>query len=98
MVDGSRAAAISPQQPGDPSPPHWNNYVTVASADETAGKATGAGGTALAEPFDVMELGRMAVLQDPAAGRLLHLGAEGEQRRRGRQRGRRVHLERARHP
>ena len=66
MVDGSRAAAISPQQQGDPSPPHWNNYITVASADETAGKATGAGGTALAEPFDVMELGRMAVLQDPA--------------------------------
>lgn len=66
MVDGSRAAAISPQQEGDPSPPHWNNYVTVASADETAGKATGAGGTALAEPFDVMDLGRMAVLRDPA--------------------------------
>jgi predicted enzyme related to lactoylglutathione lyase len=46
-------------------PPHWNSYVAVESVDETARKAAALGGTVLVEPFDVMEHGRMAVLQDP---------------------------------
>jgi uncharacterized protein len=46
-------------------PPHWGSYVSVASADEAAKHAKALGGTALAEPFDVMDVGRMAVLQDP---------------------------------
>jgi len=46
-------------------PPHWNNYVTVTSADETAKKAQSLGGKVLAPPFDVMDVGRMAVIQDP---------------------------------
>lgn len=51
---------------GAPSePPHWNCYVTVASADEAAGKAKGLGATVVAGPFDVFESGRMAVVQDP---------------------------------
>ncbi len=47
-------------------PPHWLLYVSVAGADEAAAKAAAAGGKVLAPPFDVMEFGRMAVLQDPA--------------------------------
>ena len=46
-------------------PPHWNCYVAVASVDDTAAKATSLGGTLMVEPFDVMEAGRMAVVQDP---------------------------------
>ena len=46
-------------------PPHWNSYVTVANADEAANKAASLGAKVLAPPFDVMEHGRMAVLQDP---------------------------------
>jgi hypothetical protein len=46
-------------------PPHWNCYVSVESADETAKKAKELGGAVLADPFDVFDLGRMAVLQDP---------------------------------
>jgi predicted enzyme related to lactoylglutathione lyase len=46
-------------------PPHWLSYVSVSSADETAGKTGGLGGKVLKEPFDVFDLGRMAVLQDP---------------------------------
>ena len=46
-------------------PPHWNSYVTVANADQAAAKAKSLGGTILAPPFDVMEHGRMAVIQDP---------------------------------
>ena len=46
-------------------PPHWNSYVTVANVDESAKKAESLGGKVLAPPFDVMDAGRMAVLQDP---------------------------------
>ena len=46
-------------------PPHWNIYIAVTSADDTAGKVARLGGTILAPPFDVMEHGRMAIIQDP---------------------------------
>src|SRR5688572_16922513 len=46
-------------------PPHWNLYVTVSRADDAAQKAAGLGAKVLAPPFDVMDVGRMAVLQDP---------------------------------
>jgi predicted enzyme related to lactoylglutathione lyase len=62
-VDGKNVAAISPA--ADQGPPHWNNYVTVSRADDTAAQAKELGATVLAEPFDVIEAGRMAVIQDP---------------------------------
>jgi predicted enzyme related to lactoylglutathione lyase len=46
-------------------PPHWNSYVTVEDADSSTQRATELGGEVLAGPFDVMEAGRMAMLQDP---------------------------------
>ncbi|HWF44372.1 MAG TPA: VOC family protein [Candidatus Kapabacteria bacterium] len=46
-------------------PPHWNYYVSVKSADESAAKAKSLGGTLAMEPFDVMDAGRMAVVKDP---------------------------------
>jgi hypothetical protein len=46
-------------------PPHWGSYVAVANADEAAKRATALGGKVLAPAFDVMDAGRMAVLQDP---------------------------------
>ena len=46
-------------------PPHWNNYVTVESADAAAARAEALGGTVLMGPFDVLSAGRMAVVQDP---------------------------------
>ncbi len=46
-------------------PPHWGPYVNVPNVDQTAAEAKAAGGTVMAEPFDVMTVGRMAVLQDP---------------------------------
>jgi predicted enzyme related to lactoylglutathione lyase len=46
-------------------PPHWNAYVTVANVDESAKKAESLGAKVFAPPFDVMDYGRMAVLQDP---------------------------------
>jgi predicted enzyme related to lactoylglutathione lyase len=67
-VGGEYVAAI----PGstDEHPPHWNSYVTVASADETAAKAEELGGELIERPFDVMEAGRMALLVDPTGAML----------------------------
>jgi len=47
------------------APPHWNSYVAVESADQTAAKVKQLGGQVIVEPFDVMDMGRMAVLMDP---------------------------------
>jgi predicted enzyme related to lactoylglutathione lyase len=64
LVDGRRVGALSPvQQEGQP--PAWNAYITVDDADASAAKAGELGGTIFAEPFDVMEAGRMAVIADP---------------------------------
>ena len=65
-IGGEDVAAISPPPPGDESPPHWNNYVTVESADEIASRAAELGGNVVSEAFDVFDAGRMAVLQDPS--------------------------------
>lgn len=68
QLNGKDAAAIAPQpeqQREAGVPPVWNNYVSVTSADEAADKAKELGGNVHAPPFDVLEAGRMAVLQDP---------------------------------
>jgi predicted enzyme related to lactoylglutathione lyase len=64
--DGGTVAALYASD----QPPHWNCYVTVASADATAAKAGEAGATVMAEPFDVMDVGRMAVFADPQGAAL----------------------------
>ena len=57
------AAALSAAQEGMPAA--WNTYVTVESANDAAAKAAELGAMLVAEPFDVMDAGRMAVIQDP---------------------------------
>ena len=67
-VGGKNVGAIStqPQQQRDAGvPPMWNSYVTVESADATAQRAGDLGATVHAPPFDVMDVGRMAVIADP---------------------------------
>ncbi|MGC2660052.1 MAG: VOC family protein [Bryobacteraceae bacterium] len=46
-------------------PPHWMLYVAVKDAEKTVEAVSPAGGTVVSAPFDVMDFGRMAVLQDP---------------------------------
>jgi uncharacterized protein len=62
---GGDVAAVGSIPEGAPSIATWNTYVAVGSADETASRAHAAGGAVLAEPFDVMDAGRMAVIGDP---------------------------------
>jgi uncharacterized protein len=62
--DGRDVAALFPSGPEN-GPPHWNTYVTVADVDRAVERAEPAGGTVVVPPFDVMDLGRMAVVSDP---------------------------------
>src|SRR5436190_288087 len=65
QVRGRDVAAIGSLPEGAPPTPAWNTYIWVDSADEVAAKAKEAAGTALMEPFEVLEAGRMALLADP---------------------------------
>jgi predicted enzyme related to lactoylglutathione lyase len=65
MLRGKAVAGVMPLvQEGQP--PVWSTYVSVEDADATAAKVREAGGSVLAEPMDVLDLGRMAVFMDPA--------------------------------
>ena len=46
--------------------PAWASYVTVDDLDGTTARARELGANVLAEPFDVMDVGRMSTIQDPA--------------------------------
>ncbi|MCG8555690.1 MAG: VOC family protein [Proteobacteria bacterium] len=46
-------------------PPHWASYVAVDSADQAAARAKELGAEILQPAFDVMTIGRMAVIKDP---------------------------------
>lgn len=47
-------------------PPHWNYYIAVENVDEMTAKAKSLGANVLMEPFDVMDVGRMSIITDPA--------------------------------
>ena len=78
-IGGKPVAAIGPAM--NPGPPFWATYITVANCDTAAAAITAAGGTVVAPPFDVMDVGRMAVAMDPTGGFFsvweprLHIGA-----------------------
>ncbi len=58
-------AGIGPsQQPGMPAV--WNLYIGSEDAASLAGRIEAAGGKVVAPAFDVGDVGRMAVFQDPA--------------------------------
>jgi len=65
---GGRTAAaafsMNKEQRAQGVPPHWGIYMEVENADASAAKAKQLGGNVIAPPFDVMDYGRMAVLQD----------------------------------
>jgi uncharacterized protein len=62
---GKDTCALYQEQKKGGPPPHWLVYCAVKSADATAKAAVEAGGKVLSPPMDVMDAGRMAVLQDP---------------------------------
>ncbi len=67
-LGGGDVAALRSQSDTERSqgvPPHWFCYISVVDVDARAAKAAELGATLVAPPFDVMEAGRMAVVQDP---------------------------------
>jgi len=63
--DAAAGCTLRPEERSNGVPPHWMIYIAVASADAAATKAAQLGGTIFAPAFDVMDAGRMAVIQDP---------------------------------
>jgi predicted enzyme related to lactoylglutathione lyase len=83
-IGGDDVAAISPQpeqQRDAGAPPTWNSYITVESADAALERARTLGATVHAPAFDVFDVGRMGVTQDPQGAFFLvwepkaHVGA-----------------------
>lgn len=65
MKGGRPAAGMMPlMQEGQP--PAWTSYVSVADAGVAADKVREAGGSIVAEPMEVLDLGTMAIFADPA--------------------------------
>lgn len=65
LLGGSMVAGVMPlMDPGQP--PAWTCYLCTDDADKTAALVQQAGGSTLAAPMDVADLGRMAVFADPA--------------------------------
>lgn len=68
FLQGERPVGGMVRLEGPPSqgvPPHWMNYVSVADADETVGRARQLGGHVVVPPTDIPNVGRFATLQDP---------------------------------
>ncbi len=67
---------LSPEMRQQGVPPHWMSYVAVADTDATCEKVHKLGGTVIQGPFDVMDVGRMAVLADPTGAHFSIWGAK----------------------
>lgn len=63
--DAAAGCTLRPEQRSQGVPPHWMIYITVENTDAAVTKAQQLGGKILAPAFDVMDAGRMAVVQDP---------------------------------
>jgi hypothetical protein len=61
--DAAAAYTLGPEMQG--VPPHWMVYFATSNVDETAAKIPELGGSLIQPPFDIMDVGRMAVAKDP---------------------------------
>ena len=66
LSDGNRVAGMAPKTPemGE-HPDAWSTYISTADIDTSVKAAEAAGGTILAPPMAVGDLGSMALVQDP---------------------------------
>jgi hypothetical protein len=77
---GKQVAGVGAAEPGQPAA--WATFVSTDDADAAVARAKAAGGTALVEPMDVMDAGRMAAVTHPAGGAIGiwqprdHIGAQ----------------------
>ncbi len=67
-IDGDAVCGLfemSPAMRATGVPPNWTSYVTVADADAVPARVHELGGAVIDDAFDVLDVGRMAVLRDP---------------------------------
>lgn len=62
--DVAGLGAQPPEQTAQGIPPSWNSYITVDDVDAVTDQVEGLGGQVIMAPMDVMDAGRMAVIQD----------------------------------
>jgi uncharacterized protein len=81
LLRGRRVAALSAMyEPGAGC--FWNVYLATPDCDRTAERARAAGGVLVAEPMNVMDQGRMAIVRDPVGAQFglwqgrAHTGAQ----------------------
>ena len=72
-LDSQPVAGIMGMMPdmGDDVPSHWMSYIAVDDIDARLIKAKAVGAQVLREPFDVLNVGRIAMLIDAGGG---HIG------------------------
>jgi predicted enzyme related to lactoylglutathione lyase len=63
--DAAAAYSMNREQRNQGIPPHWMLYIAVDNVEKTGTHAVEIGGRLCAPAFDVMDLGRMAVIADP---------------------------------
>ncbi len=66
LLDGRPVAGIGPGPQKFEMPSVWSTYLATDDADGTARRVMEEGGSLLIEPFDVLDVGRMAVGFDPS--------------------------------
>ena len=65
-LDGMPVAGVMemPKELPEGTPPHWMSYIAVDDVDAEVAKAKAAGAIILNAPFDVPNVGRIAILKD----------------------------------
>ena len=74
---GSSHGAFAKAMEGAP-PPHWLGHVRVEKLEETIEKAKQAGGTLAAGPFEMGDVGRIAIIGDPQGAYLSAYEPQGD--------------------
>ena len=64
---------------GVEAPPHWMPYLAAGDVDATATQAKELGANVVQDPFDIPNVGRIAVVQDPAGAMFGLWKGTGEQ-------------------
>lgn len=84
QIDGKNVAGLGPMPPNVPAgtPAYWSSYVKHDDADAIMAKVSGAGGQVIMPAMDVMDSGRMGIMQDPTGAMVgvwqpkEHIGAQ----------------------
>src|SRR5262249_11115086 len=61
LNDHAVAALYGQEATAGAGPPHWLSYISVTCVNDSARRARELGGTVVVEPFDVLDVGRMAL-------------------------------------